>query len=79
MANNERLSKAKERLNAYYDAELAILSGQEYKMGSKSLKRADLAQIRESIRELEKAVDELKFKEKTGARRRAFRVTPRDL
>ncbi|WP_273321246.1 DUF6148 family protein [Vallitalea guaymasensis] len=79
MANNERLSKAKERLNAYYDAELAILSGQEYKMGSKSLKRADLAQIRESIRELEKAVDELKFKEKTGARRRSFRVTLRDL
>lgn len=79
MAENERLSKAKERLKAYYRAELAVLSGQNYKIGTKSLTRANLAEIRKAIKELENLCSELEFKEKSGGRRRAYRITPRDL
>jgi hypothetical protein len=76
---NVRLMQAKERLKAYYEAELAILSGQEYKIGTRSLKRADLGEIRRAIKDLEQVCDELEAKAKIGARRRAFRITPRDL
>jgi hypothetical protein len=76
---SERLIKAQERLNAYYAAELAVLSGQEYKLGSRSLVRADLAEIRKSISDLENFVDELKSVDNGTGKRRAFRITPRDL
>ncbi len=76
---SERLDKVKARLEAYYEAELAILSGQEYSIGSKSLKRADLGHIRAAIKELEKAKDELVALETKGGRRKSYRVTPRDL
>lgn len=79
MAGNERLSKAKERLNAYYKAEMAVLSGQNYKIGTKSLTRANLAEIRQAIKELENLCSELEYKEKSGGRRKAYRITPRDL
>jgi len=72
---NERLEKLKERLNAYYEAEMAVLSGQEYNMGSITLKRADLGQIRRTIDELERKIDELQM----GGKRKTFRVIPRDL
>lgn len=77
--DSERLKKAKSRLNAYYDAELAVLSGQAYTMGSRSLTRANLNEIRRTIGELEKQVDELTNKINNGGRRRAFRITPRDI
>lgn len=79
MAKSIRLEKVETRLNAYYDAEIAILSGQEYKIGSKSLKRADLGQIRAAISELEKAKDELTALENNGGRRKSYRIVPRDL
>lgn len=75
---SERLDKVKARLEAYYEAELAILSGQEYSIGSKSLKRADLGHIRSAIKELEKAKDEITALETKGGRRKSFRITPRD-
>ncbi|PKL00056.1 MAG: hypothetical protein CVV56_08050 [Tenericutes bacterium HGW-Tenericutes-1] len=74
-----RLTMTKERLNQYYDAEKAILAGQEYKIGTRSLKRADLKTVQDAIKELEKTVDELTKKEITGASRKSFRITPRDL
>ena len=76
---SERLIKAKERLNAYYDAELAVLSGQSYTLGSKTLTRANLAEIRRAIRDLESLVFELESVESGRGSRKAFRVTPRDL
>lgn len=74
-----RLTMTKERLNQYYDAEKAILAGQEYKIGTRSLKRADLKVVQDMIKELEQLVDELTKKETTGASRKSFRITPRDL
>ena len=38
----ERLERLKNRLNLYYEAEEAVLLNQEYVIGTKSLKRADL-------------------------------------
>lgn len=42
--------QAETQLAAYLAAETAILSGQEYKMGSRSLTRADLSSVQEGIK-----------------------------
>jgi len=76
---NERLAKARERLNAYYEAELAVLSGQSYTIGSRSITRANLSEIRNAIKELEQQVRELETIASGGGHRRAYRITPRDL
>ena len=76
---NERLEKAKARLDAYYEAELAVLSGQEYRIGSRTMRRADLSEIRAAIKELESQVAELTAVESGGGRRKSYRITPRDL
>jgi hypothetical protein len=43
------LAIATERLNDYLDAELKILSGQEKTIGTRTLKRADLGEVRAGI------------------------------
>lgn len=75
----ERLQKAKERLNAYYEAELAVLTGQEYRIGTRILRRADLAEIRAAINELEKQVQRLEALVSGNSSARARRVVPRDI
>ena len=79
MAIAERLTRAKERLNAYYDAELAVLSGQSYSMGSRTLTRANLTEIRKAIKELEAQVDELESAAAGKGYRKAIPIIPRDL
>lgn len=76
---NTRLEKAKERLNAYYEAELAVLTGQEYRIGTRTLKRADLQEIRKAISDLEKLVAQLEAVESGKGPRRVIRIVPRDL
>lgn len=44
---------ASQRLQAYLDAEAAVLRGQSWTMGGQTLTRADLAQIRRGIAELQ--------------------------
>lgn len=75
----ERLQKAKERLNAYYEAELAVLAGQEYRIGSRVLRRADLSSIREAINELERLVHQLEAQLNGNTAIRSRRVVLRDL
>lgn len=43
------LTNAETQLAAYLAAETAVLAGQEYTIGSRHLKRADLAEIRDGI------------------------------
>ena len=43
------LTLAQTQLDAYLAAEIAILSGQEYVIGSRRLKRADLALVQAGI------------------------------
>jgi len=74
-----RLERTQERLNAYYDAELAVLSGQSYRIGSREMTRADLGVIRQTISDLENQIDELQSIKDGRERRAAFRIIPRDL
>lgn len=78
MAVSDRLNRAKERLNAYYEAELKVLAGQEYRMGTKSLTRADLGEIRRAIANLEDLVVELESQAAGKGRRKVFGIIPRD-
>lgn len=71
----ERLERLKKRLNLYYEAEEAVLLNQEYVIGTKSLKRADLSTIRATIKDIEKQVEQLE----AGGRNFAGRFIPRDI
>lgn len=69
------LETAREHLNAWLQAELAVSTGQSYKIGSRQLQRADLPEIRKQIQFWKKEVQALEGK----PRRRVTRVVPRDL
>ena len=76
----ERLKTYKERYDLLLEAERAILDGaQAYTIGSRSLTRADLSEIRKLIKDMEDGIDELESQLETGARRKAIRVIPRDV
>lgn len=80
MKAKERLERSRKRLEMYYAAEEAILGGaQEYQIGSRNLKRADLAEIRKMITALEDEVDALESVLDGNGRRRCVRVIPRDV
>jgi len=77
--SSEKLARTQARLAVYYDAELAVLSGQAYTIGTRSLTRASLPTIREQIDNLENRVDELKSQSEGNGLRKTYRITPRDL
>lgn len=71
--NKEREARAKARLAMYYEAEEAVLSGQSFSIGSRTLTRANLAEIVKMIRELERQV--VKY---SGKNRSMGRIIPMD-
>lgn len=72
----ERLERYKKQLAMYYEAEEAVLLNQEYKIGTRSLRRADLSTIRAAIKDLERQIESL---EASGGKNKAFRLLPRDI
>lgn len=72
----KRLERYEKRLEMYYRAEEAVLLNQEYRIGTQSLKRADLSTIRAAIRELEGQIEILK---ESGGKNKAFRFIPREI
>ena len=66
-----QLEIARHHLNAWLEAELELTTHQSYKIGSRSLTKADLGQIRKQI--------EFWHTGKRGGRNRVVRVVPRDL
>lgn len=56
------LERAKIHLDAWYNAELAVSTGQSYSIGSRSLTRANLSEIREQIKYWEDRVAQLRGK-----------------
>ena len=76
---NERLDKVKERLTAYYTAELVILGHQEYRLGTRMFRRADLAEVRKTIHDLEVLKTQLESQAAGRGRRKAYRVIMRDV
>ncbi len=73
------LETAKKHLEAWLKAELAVSTGQSYKIGSRQLTRADLAEIRKQIMFWQKEVAKLEAKARGKGPRRVIRVVPRDL
>lgn len=73
---NKRLERYRKRLEMYYKAEEAVLLNQEYTIGTRSLKRADLSTIRSAIKYLEGEIESL---ENSGGKNKAFRFVPRDI
>lgn len=72
----ERLERYKKQLTMYYEAEETVLLNQEYKIGTRSLRRADLSTIRAAIKDLERQIESL---EAGGGKNKAFRLLPRDI
>jgi hypothetical protein len=70
---------AKTHLAAWLEAELAVTTNQSYTIGSRSLTRANLAEIREQIKFWENKVSQLENLEKRKGRNRVMRAVPRDL
>ena len=68
----------KKRLHQYYEAEQSVLTGQEYRIGSRNLRRANLEEIRKAIKELEAQLAALEAGQTPNAPR-MVRVVPRDL
>ena len=71
------LTQAREHLNAWLQADIATATGKQYKIGSRTLTRADAAEIRERISFWEAEVTRLESGRGRGAR--VMRVIPRDL
>jgi hypothetical protein len=61
------------RLALYLEAEEMILRGQAYKIGTRSITRADLAAVQSEIHRLEQTLSA------NGVKIRTFRAVPRDL
>lgn len=70
------LERAQRHLEAWLQADLAVSTGQTYQMGSRSLTRAHVSEIRKNIMFWESRVAKLKQTRK-GIRMRRF--IPRDL
>lgn len=71
------LAEAKNMLNLWIEAEKAVATGQSYKIGTRSLQRADLSEIADRIKHWRSEVSRLTSNRKPGAR--VMRVVPRDL
>lgn len=70
----EQLTIAKDRLNAYLDAEIKILTSQEYRIGSRSFRRADLEDVQKNIKSLQNEIARLE----SGGKNKAVRGVPLD-
>ena len=73
------LEIAQKHLDAWLEAELACTTNQSYTIGSRTLTRADLAEIRNTIKYWAGMVTKLEAAKKYGGRNRTMRIMPRDL
>jgi hypothetical protein len=74
-----RLQTLESRLAQYLNCEAAILSGsQEYTIGSRRLTRADLNEISDMIKYLEKEIAVEQAKVFGKGRNKVFGIIPRD-
>lgn len=71
------LSEAEALRTAYYQALLALASGQSYTIGSRTLTRANLAEVKKAFNEYDQLVTDLKNGSSGGVK--IFRITPVDL
>lgn len=62
------MSEATDMLALYIAAEKAVLSGQSYQIGSRTLTRADLSEIRKGRAEWQQAVNKEQAQSQGGSR-----------
>lgn len=73
------LQQAEEHLQVWLQAEIEISTSQSYKIGTRSLTRADLKEVREQIKFWQNKVSEIENTKKHRGRNRVMRAIPRDL
>ena len=74
MSASERIEELKTMLDEVNNAIMKVLQGQSYSLGSRSVTRADLAELRDFRKELEAEIEAL---EESGTTRRRFaRIVP---
>ncbi len=73
------LKTAKRHLDAWLEAEMAVTNAQSYTIGSRTMTKADLAEIRESIDYWQGKVIQLENIKSNGGRNRVKRIVPRNL
>lgn len=73
------LKIAQKHLDAWLEAEMAVTNAQSYTIGSRTMTKANLAEIRKAIEYWSNKVAELENLQKHGGRNRAYRAVPRDL
>ena len=61
-----------ERLELYYEAERKVLRGQSYTLGNRQLTRANLAEIRRAIKELESELEQMAGRSRGFSKRVVF-------
>ena len=61
-----------ERLEFYYEAERKVLRGQSYTLGNRQLTRANLAEIRRAIKELESELEQMAGRSRGFSKRVVF-------
>jgi hypothetical protein len=72
------LEQAREHLDIWLEAETEIAASQSYKIGPRSLTRADLKEVRNQTKFWQGKVNELENVSTRGGRNRVYRVIPRD-
>lgn len=70
---------ARKHLDIWLEAEATVATGQSYSIGSRSLTRANLSEIRNTITYWNNKVAELENASNNKGRNRIIRVVPRDL
>lgn len=73
------LETAKKHYRAWLAAELELTMAQSYSVGTRTLTRANLAEVRKQIEYWENKIAQLQNKEQCGGRSRFIRIVPRDL
>lgn len=71
------IEEAQENLRLWLDAEKAVATGQSYKIGTRSLTRANLDHIEKRIKYWRNELEKLENGRGSGAR--VLRAVPRDL
>ena len=73
------LKEAQQHLEMWLNAESEIATSQSYTIGTRSLTRANLKEVRDQIKFWQNKVAELERAETQRGRNRTYRAIPRDL
>ena len=76
----KRIERIQASLDKYYEAEITIVEGgQQYSLGSRSLTRANLGEVRQAITDLENLLERLTSELNGSGRNLQIGVVPLDI